>query len=94
MSINPLYEAVLGSSIELKCTVDAIPAPTITWSKIVRDSGDEDWHSVLRQDPGDPKYGCFEMNNITQDVEGSWRCGLSGPYGGHHADFVITVIGT
>ena len=89
MNIEPLYEAILGSSIELKCTVDAIPTPTLTWARIK--DGD-----VLRnviQNPGDPKYGCLQMN-VTLEDNGNWQCMASGTFGGDHSDFVITVIGT
>ena len=86
-----MFEAILHSKIELKCTVDAIPTPTITWYRL--NSNDEKTKLVLIQEAGDPKYGILERN-VTREDDGKWQCAASGSHGGEHSDFVITVIGT
>ena len=84
-----MFEAILGSKIELKCIVDAIPTPTVIWSRI---DNDKVIQNVVTQNPGDPKYGTLERT-VTREDDGKWRCAVSGNFGGKHSDFSITVIG-
>ena len=84
-----MLEAVLGSEIKLKCEIDANPLPILTWSRVVDDKVSRE---ILRQRPEDSKYGYLERI-ITEEDEGTWRCGASSNFAGGHVDFSITVIG-
>lgn len=89
VDVDSMFEAILGSNIELMCIVDANgPAPILIWSRIVNDV----YREVLRQNPGDSNYGTLERT-VRREDDGKWRCTASGTFGGEHSDFSIRVIG-
>ena len=90
--VDAEFEAILHSKIEVKCIVDAIPTPRLTWYRL-NAKNNIVTETVLRQEPDDPKYGTLERN-VTIEDDGKWRCTASSSYSGKESDFIIIVIGT
>lgn len=89
--VDAEFETILHSKIEVKCTVDAVPTPRLTWSRL--NATNDVTKIVLKQEPGNPKHGTLERN-VTIEDDGRWRCAANTFFGGKESDFIITVIGT
>ena len=89
--VDAEFETILHSKIEVKCIVDAVPTPRLTWSRL--NATNDVTKIVLKQEPGNPKHGTLERN-VTIEDDGKWRCAANTFFGGKESDFIITVIGT
>ena len=93
-SVTPseaVYEAVLGSRIELRCTVDAdTPAVTLIWRRVINGQPSPD--PYLIQPSSDPKFGIIEKNVQVED-NGVWSCYASDTFGGLDGQFAVVVLG-
>ena len=86
-----MYEAVLGSRIELRCIVDADPpVSTLIWKRVI--NGQSSPNPYLFQLSSDPKFGIIEKN-VTVEDDGDWCCRASGTFGSLDGEFTVVVLG-
>ena len=73
----------MGSTVELRCTVDAYPpASTLIWSG-------PNGHTLIQQSVNS-MFGVLGKN-VTMEDDGEWECTASGQYGGRGEEFAVVV---
>lgn len=77
--------ALLGSTVQLRCTIDAHTPSNIFWSRTSEGS-------AIASINGRAYVGVLERN-ITWDDNGTWFCIANNNGGGNEEQFEITVVG-
>ena len=83
------FEVPLGSTSTIRCIVDALPIPVLTWER-PRDNGDDILVETQLQDA--ENYGVLQRTFTLSD-NGTWACRVSGGAGGHEELFTVIVLG-
>ena len=70
LTADPEQEFSVRSTANLRCFADSIPAPRITWLRIVNGNEEE----LVEQRSGNPDFGTYTIQNVEESDAGTYRC--------------------